>query len=44
MSMDSFFVEALNVVGQMGISLGVTGRKDLLCVKPDLLVAPLLIY
>jgi hypothetical protein len=28
MSMDSFFVEVLNVVGQMGISLGVTGRKD----------------
>jgi len=28
MSMDSFFVEALTVVGQMGISLGVTGRKD----------------
>jgi len=28
MSMDSFFVEASNVVGQMGISLGVTGWKD----------------
>jgi hypothetical protein len=29
MSMDSFFVEALNVVGQMGISLGVKRLEGL---------------